>query len=520
MQNQPLTDNPFDDLLILAAHPYRGIQDLYKQALKRALEFSDAQIAMAIITPSGWLVEGNTPPGFKSTITLDALKKAWQEPRGWTETTRREAERWLADLPQTSPIPYLMVRAAGDQASHASPFDLLARSASALWLPLANGEATLAWIGIGAQRHWAFSAERLRALERLSAPLADAFSRLQMREHARKNGIDVNWIGRSPGFLELEEKLRQTSRHSRTPVLIQGERGSGKELAAYAVHFFSERNNQPFVPVLAPALTETLQVDELFGHERNSYTGANTFRKGKFLAANGGTLFLDEVADLPLSLQAALLRVFDHGEIQPIGRDLPIRVDVRIVAATNKNLEKAVEDGRFRADLYDRLNVLRITVPPLRERVEDIPVLAKHFMLSQCIEMNKRKSFDQPSICHLCDSEMEVGCATEEFYQMLKGYSWPGNVRELRNLITRMTAVSVNEVLSHRHLPLLFSEDMPSQAQALAEEASLTLDAIVRAHIEKVLEITENNQTHAARMLGIARTTLQSKMKKLGVPTN
>lgn len=519
MQNLTFINKAFDDLFALVAHPSRGIRDLYKHVLKRALDCSNAEIAIAIVTPSGRPGEDNTPFDFNTIIALESLKQIWREPRGWVEATRREANRWIANLTPTSRIPYLMVRVAGDHASVSGggPFELLAHSASSLWLPLANGKAIGGWVGIGAQRPRAFSAEVITRLERLTASFSDAFSRLQMRYNAKNNGLDVNWVGRSLRFLELEEKLRQTSHHSRTPVLIEGERGSGKELAAYAVHFFSGRNHQPFVPVLAPALTETLQIDELFGHERNSFTGASAFRKGKFLAANGGTLFLDEVADLPLPSQAALLRVFDHGEIQPVGRDLPTRVDVRIVAATNKNLEKLVEEGRFRADLYDRLNVLRITVPPLRERVEDIPILAKHFMLGQCIEINKRQSFDQSAICHLCDSEMEVGCATDEFYQMLKGYNWPGNVRELRNLITRLTTTSVNEVLSHRQLPPIFLPEKASPPQALAEEASLTLDAIVRAHIEKILEITENNQTHAARVLGIARTTLQAKMKKLGV---
>lgn len=519
MKNQLVQIDSLNDLLTLVAHPYLGIHDLYKRIVERVLECSDSQFAVAIINPFDHQGDNATGSDLGCAESLKAIRKAWQKSRGWTDATRTTADLWLAKMTETPGLPIILVRSRRDREGprECSPLELIASSPGSMWLPVSDGMETFGWIGLGAKDADAFGPDVIKSLKLVISSTLVAVNRLHLREHARKHGVEIDCVGGSHKFLELEKKIRQAARQNHAPVLIQGERGSGKELAAYALHYFSERRDKPFVPVLAPALTETLLVDELFGHERNSFTGANSFRKGKFLAADGGTFFIDEVGDLPLSLQAALLRVLDRGEIQPIGRDCPIRVDVRIVTATNKDLERLVAEGRFRDDLYDRLNVLKIDIPPLRERTEDIPLLASHFLLNQCGEISRRGSLNHSSICHLCDMETKVGCATQEFYEVLKDYAWPGNVRELRNLIIRLTTTAFDEVLHPGHLPVLLFKREGDSGHAAPDDLKLTLDAIVRAHIERILELSEYNQTQAAKTLGIARTTLQAKMKKLGM---
>jgi transcriptional regulator with GAF, ATPase, and Fis domain len=259
-------------------------------------------------------------------------------------------------------------------------------------------------MGLGADQG-AYDSHRIVAeLQRLFLATSCGVDRLLLREHARKHHHQVDFIGRSEQFVEFERTLKQVAWHAKSPVLIRGERGTGKECAAYAIHYFSNRRHRPFVPVLASALTESLLADELFGHARNSFTGAAEARKGKFLSAEGGTVFLDEVGDLPLSLQVALLRVMERGEIQPVGRDLPLTVDCRVVMATNRELTKLVAEGRFREDLYDRLNVMELEVPQLRIRRIDIPLLAKYFLRRQCRETGRMRLSGRVGVCHSCGS--------------------------------------------------------------------------------------------------------------------
>lgn len=306
--------------------------------------------------------------------------------------------------------------------------------------------------------------------------------------------------------------LSQASRHNLGPIFIKGERGSGKEVAAHLIHYFSKRREGPFIPVLVSALAETLQLDELFGHEKHSFTGAAHFRKGKFLAATGGTIFLDEIGDLPPATQVALLRAIEIGEIQPLGRDLPLRVDVQIIAATNRNLAKLVADGRFRPDLYDRIRLIEIEIPPLRERTEDIRTLARFYMSKYCVETSRDQRIN--SVCGLCGGRDAAGCLTEGFYRALESYDWPGNVRELRNLMAGLATTCSQEVLNSDCLP---SHMSGSWFQRDTSKVDLSLHNNLREHIIKVLSVTGGNQTRAAKMLGIARTTLQAKMKRLDI---
>jgi len=280
-------------------------------------------------------------------------------------------------------------------------------------------------------------------------------------------------------------------------VLIQGETGTGKELVARAIHDESLRRGRPFITLSCAAIPSGLLESELFGHERGAFTGAMMQTTGRFQLAHGGTLFLDEIGDLPLELQPKLLRVLQEREFERIGGARTIRVDVRVVAATNRDLAKMVEEGRFRADLYYRLNVFPIELPPLRERCEDIPLLVRHFAAQFAQRMRKE-------IHHIPSELMEV----------LRRHNWPGNVRELQNLVERAVIMSTGPEL---RLPVheikhLVKRDEPSGMRTLAD--------VERSHILDVLRQVNGvvgGREGAAARLGLARTTLLYRMQKLGI---
>jgi DNA-binding NtrC family response regulator len=395
---------------------------------------------------------------------------------------------------------------------------LMLESASSLWIQLSDGYNPMGRLGLASDKPDAYSDGLLESLNTKLLQGMVALNRILLREYATKNGRSINLVGRSLKFLEFEQKLKQAASHNRGSVLIRGERGSGKELAAYAIHYFSKRREGPFVSVLAPAITESLQADELFGHERNSFTGADRARKGKFLVAEGGTLFLDEVGNLSSALQFTLLRVLEHGEIQPVGRDLPINVDVRIVTATNMDLDRLVAEGRLRSDLFDRLNVIELKVPPLRERREDIRLLIQYFLERECEEVSRRENFSEKLICQSCAGGQVAACASEGFYDAMQEYDWPGNVRELKNVMTRLATMVRGEVLKVHHLPDHILKNSKSNGGPPLDDFSL--DKVIKSHIEKVLVLAGYNESRAARMLRIPRSTLRSKIKKLGPDRN
>lgn len=385
---------------------------------------------------------------------------------------------------------------------------------SSIWVQLGDGNRPLGWLALASHYPDAYPEALVEFIQGMLSHAACALNRLLLREYASKNGREINLIGISPSFLEFEHKLKNAAAHYRGAVLIRGERGSGKELAAYAIHYFSKRREGPFVPILASALSESLQADELFGHEKDSFTGAAKARKGKFLAGDGGTVFLDEIADLSPALQLSLLRTIDNGEIQPVGRDMPVKVDVRVITATNKDLKRLVSEGKVRHDLYDRLNVIELVVPSLRERPEDIGLLAKYFIQRECREVCRDKAIDQDYVCRSCADGEIVGCAAEEFWQSLQRYNWPGNVRELENLIIHLSTMTP-EILGAKHLPDYVLRSSSVAGEPLARD--LTLQGVVKQHIEDVLALTGNNQAKTARILGLPRSTLQSKIRKLKI---
>jgi two-component system, NtrC family, response regulator HydG len=307
-------------------------------------------------------------------------------------------------------------------------------------------------------------------------------------------------VGNSPKMHEVIRRLQAVAPTDST-VLILGETGTGKDLVAKAIHNNSPRKNKPFVPMNCTALNENLLDDELFGHEAHSFTGADKMRKGRFEYANGGTLFLDEVGDMPINLQAKLLRVLENKEVFRIGSNEPIKVNVRVVAATHRDLEKMVEEGKFRQDLYYRLGNLKIKLPPLRERREDIPLLAARFMKEFADQNGKA-----------------VTTIADPVRRLMAGYDWPGNVRELRNFIESMVVLDVDGVLGLDDVPEdseLLKKGRPS-ADGPADCAGLvgrTLEEIDRWFAERTLERTGGKREEAARILGIGERTLYRMIK-------
>ncbi len=305
-------------------------------------------------------------------------------------------------------------------------------------------------------------------------------------------------IGESPAMKQLRQTIDKVAPSDAT-VLITGESGTGKELVARALHFAGRRASKAFMPVNCGALVGTLLDSELFGHVRGAFTGADSAKRGLFLAADGGTLFLDEIGELPIELQPKLLRALQDGEVKAVGGTSSIRVDARVVAATNRALEEACKSGTFREDLYYRLAVITIEVPPLRRRPGDIPVLARHFADEAAMRAEKsRPAITDAAIAHLT------------------AHSWPGNVRELENTIERAVILAAGDVLDVADVAGPRPMSAATGLTTFTGDHVPTLDELERTHILKVLELCEGQKTKAASMLGINRTTLWKKLRQYG----
>lgn len=326
---------------------------------------------------------------------------------------------------------------------------------------------------------------------------------LQSRFASLRESVEEEYrlVGESP---RLQAVLKQIEKVAPTDskVLITGESGTGKELLAYAIHQGSPRAREPFVKMNCAAIPEELSESELFGSEKGAFTGAVERREGKFMQADGGTLFLDEIGDMSLRVQTKVLRVLQDGEFQRVGGKETLKVDVRIIAATNKNLREMAREGSFREDLYFRLNVFPIEAPPLRERPGDIALLARHFIQRFCRRNNRRIPEVQP-----------------EVYAALQKYPWPGNVRELQNLVERLIILSENNRIGAENLPayLLQAEFKLPETLPGSRTLSEVREEAERAYILHCLEQTGGNVTQAARLLGMERTNLHKKMKALGI---
>ncbi|HUV75854.1 MAG TPA: sigma-54 dependent transcriptional regulator [Dehalococcoidales bacterium] len=302
-----------------------------------------------------------------------------------------------------------------------------------------------------------------------------------------------NIIAKSPKMQQVIEVIRVVAKSNAT-VLIVGESGTGKELVARAIHSQSYRKDKPFIAVSCAALPESLLESELFGHEKGSFTGAHAQRKGKFEVANRGSLFLDEIGEMSANIQVHMLRVLEEREFTRVGGDELIKVDVRVISATNKDMKKAVADSQFREDLYYRLNVVSIELPPLRERKEDIPLLAEHFLNKFAVENQK-----------------EIIDFSPEATDFLLKYEWPGNVRELENAVERAVILANNPYIEARDMPQTTAQMNPS---ATVEKS---LRESEKRCILAILKETRGNFSEAARTLGISRATLYNKIKAYGL---
>lgn len=343
-------------------------------------------------------------------------------------------------------------------------------------------------------------AERTEALSKALKEVEQLKNQLQAENHYLREEIKLTSnfdeiVTQSKLFQKVLTKVEQVA-PTNTSVLILGESGTGKELLARAVHHLSNRKNRPLVKINCAALPATLIESELFGHEKGAFTGAITQKIGRFELADGGTIFLDEIGEMPLELQAKLLRVLQEGEFERVGSAKTMKVNVRVIAATNRDLEKEIGEGKFREDLYYRLNVFPIQSPPLRERKEDIPVLVRHFCAKHGPGVGKK-----------------IDLIPQEVIDALVVYNWPGNIRELENIIERSLIISQG-----RKLEL---GDWLNRKSTLAKRVSpVTLEECERNHIIAVLEMTHwkvSGEKGAAKILDLVPTTLESKMKKLGI---
>jgi DNA-binding NtrC family response regulator len=341
--------------------------------------------------------------------------------------------------------------------------------------------------------------------DRLALTLERALEKRELQEENRRLRAAVertssfgDLVGKSAAMNEIYALIRKIGSNG-SNILITGESGTGKEVVARSIHFTGNRSDQPFVPINCTAMPEGLLESELFGHVRGAFTGAHSNKKGLFEAADGGTLFLDEIGDMSPTLQGKLLRVLQDREIRPVGGNQSVKVDVRLIAATNCTLRTEIEEGRFREDLFYRLNVIPIHIPPLRERPDDIPALAHAFV--------ERQSGDSP--CHLSEKAM----------QKLQRASWPGNARELENCIERSLALcDGNEI----HASDILISDEPARIDGgleasilqLAQEHRMTLHDLSEKYVDAVLDSTNGRKSEAARILGVNRRTLYRREER------
>jgi len=342
-------------------------------------------------------------------------------------------------------------------------------------------------------------------LERSLEHMALARENRSLKQQLSSDATLGNIIGTSKVMRELIDTVRTVSATEAT-VLITGESGTGKELIARAIHANSPRKEGPLVTVNCAAITDTLLESELFGHEKGAFTGADKKRDGRFMQAHKGSIFLDEVGEIPLHMQAKLLRAIQEREVQRVGSDKPVKVDVRIIAATNRDLQEDVRNGKFREDLYYRLDVVNLRVPALNERKEDIPLLAKHF-LERFAEKNRRK----------------MKGFTPAAMDMLIRYPWPGNVRELENALERAVILSLGDYITERELPPGVVEHNKGELEECLPGAGLAgmpLEEVEKAAIIQTMQETGGNKSEAAKILQITRTTLNNKIRKYGIATD
>jgi two-component system, NtrC family, nitrogen regulation response regulator NtrX len=345
--------------------------------------------------------------------------------------------------------------------------------------------------------------EKPLSLDKVVLVVRNALEYLRLESENRRLRAELEEkhqiLGSSVPMKALRQQIALTA-PTNGRVLIYGESGTGKELVARALHASSSRESMPFVEVNCAAIPEELIESEMFGHRKGSFTGASEDKVGKFLKANGGTLFLDEVGDMSLKTQSKVLRVLEEQRVEPLGSNTPITVDVRVIAATNKKLEEEIGRNAFREDLFYRLNVIPFYVPALRDRIEDIPILAAHFLKAFCEEYGKKqKEFSAPAM------------------DVLLSYPWPGNVRELKNLVERLVIICPSPRIEPHHLPPELFRGASKSPQKPYESLHEARSAYEREFVLRKLEENRWNMTKAAQVLGLERSHLYRKMRSLGI---
>ncbi len=356
---------------------------------------------------------------------------------------------------------------------------------------------------VGVADNLAIALSRQQTNERLNQSLLQ--SRRRVHQLQEQLDISIEMVGHSQALKNVRQEIRRAA-PTKATVLVRGESGVGKELVARAIHNLSTRRDGPLVCLNCAALAPTLLESELFGHEKGAFTGATDRKIGKFEAADGGTILLDEIGEMPIELQAKFLRVLEGQPFERLGGSKAIRTDVRVLAATNRDLEQAVKSKDFRADLYYRLRVIEISVPPLRERLEDVPPLVEFFLDQLRSHAGRRLTGIEPSAL-----------------EFLSRHSWPGNIRELRNVMERAIVLGSDSTIGIRDLnistlgdrPPAISPHTPNQAMTTAEFQPMSLADLEKQHIHAMLEFTGGNKTKASQLLGIERSTLDRKLKRL-----
>ena len=337
-----------------------------------------------------------------------------------------------------------------------------------------------------------------KAMEKHQLLNENVYLRKQLRE---KYGF-ANIVGNSPAMQKVFSRISRVT-NTESTVLVLGESGTGKELVAKAIHFNGPRKDKPFIAVNCAAIPETLLESELYGHLKGSFTGAIRDKIGKFEAANCGTIFLDEIGTMPIHLQTKLLRVLQEQEVEKIGSTRPVKLDVRVISATNINLEEEVKKGNFREDLFYRLNVIPIVIPPLRERVEDILALSKYFIEKYCAEMK------HPFMT-----------ISKEALETLELYHWPGNVRELENMMERIVALTDGDSITLLDIPANIREQVMTKVTERGVDLTRAINEMERQMITEALALSKGVKAQAAAMLKLNRTTLVEKMRRLGIDGN
>ena len=353
-----------------------------------------------------------------------------------------------------------------------------------------------------------FELEELKLLIEKGLETKSLINEVRRLHRQQKEDQNSNIHGVSPQIHYVKELIGMISKTHKTSVLIQGESGTGKELAANAIHYNSKRGNKPLMKINCSAIPDSLLESELFGYEKGAFTDAKNTKKGLFELADGGTVFLDEIGDMKPFLQSKILRVLENQTFMRVGGERELKVDIRIIAATNKNLEALVREGLFRKDLYYRLKVMVIEMPPLRDRVEDILLLSNLFMEENNREHNKN-----------------IRGFSEEAKKLLIQYHWPGNARELKNVIERAMILTDQDFITHKQLPFELMQtkgfDRVMSAPELSEITDeMSLDHVEKIHLTKVLKSLEWNKSKASKVLGISRATLRAKIKKYSLSDN